>query len=294
MQKTQEIGREFFGYKKDDIDKLLAELHHSLRVKTEENSRLKEELKEMSAKLASYEKISNSLKNTMLNAEKTASEIIQQARSQANMIIARASKQASEIVGEAQSKREALESGYKSLQKAEQELDAKVKSLLNTYVKLVESIDQNSVNGSKNGGLDVKPAISNLTDVKKEAFVLPENSKELIQKSISRLGDIRGVDLVWAFDSSGNTISSNDRFDLDLHAISSTLAMLCEWTNQLEETLAGENANLLFIEFSKLFLAINPINQHLALGIISSTKTSAAQILQALDVESSNLKASIS
>ncbi len=62
MQEETELGRELFGYKKDDVDILLAELHRDLRTAKEENKRLASELSDAMSKLSAFESLSYILK----------------------------------------------------------------------------------------------------------------------------------------------------------------------------------------------------------------------------------------
>ncbi len=62
MQEETELGRELFGYKKDDVDILLAELHRDLRAVKEENKRLASELSDAMSKLSVSESLSYILK----------------------------------------------------------------------------------------------------------------------------------------------------------------------------------------------------------------------------------------
>ncbi|HEY3373888.1 MAG TPA: DivIVA domain-containing protein [Candidatus Aquicultor sp.] len=56
-----EIGRELFGYKRDDVDKLLAVLYRDMRRLTDDRAKAREELAETLDKLASYVEISDEL-----------------------------------------------------------------------------------------------------------------------------------------------------------------------------------------------------------------------------------------
>ncbi len=55
MQQEAELGRELFGYRKDDVDILLAELYRSMRAVKKENERLNSELADAIDKLSTYE-----------------------------------------------------------------------------------------------------------------------------------------------------------------------------------------------------------------------------------------------
>jgi len=290
----QEIGRELFGYKKDDVDKLLAELHRELRTTKEERDQLIERLKAAEDSLAKYEDISDTLKNTMISAEKTSSEIVEESKKEAELIITKAKSEAANIIEAADTEREALESGFEALKNAEQNLHAKIKSILSSYMNIVEEIKPEAAVAAKKA--TITPAVApeeKVIAVKREEAPSESRDKQIVE-ILSKLADIQGVSTSWIFDDKAGILSSFNRLKIDLQGVTSALVSLGDCTDQLESELQGENVRLMFIEFDKVVLIINPLTDNKTLGVIASVNAPVGQILWYLDKEAPKLRSILS
>lgn len=297
MQEETEIGRELFGYNKDDVDRLLAELHREIRLIKEENDKNKEQLASATEKLATYEDISDTLKKTMINAEKTASELIDQAHKESAMILARAKTEASNIVKAADTERQALESGYRALEVAEKDLQTKIKSILGTYTNLVENISPDAIAERSKEAVSVTAVSGKVSSdappnvvVSREEVRLPDSTAKALTDKLAHLADIQGVGTAWVFDNNSNILSSFNRLKINLSDITAALTSLSSCAEKLEDSLQGEDLKLMFLELNNVVLVIYPLTGTRTLGVISSTQAPIGQILWFISKESPELR----
>jgi len=284
VQEEQEIGRELFGYKKDDVDRSLAELHRDLKAVKEENERLSKELESADDRLSTYEEIAESMETTHGEEEKRATEIIDKAKAEAESIIAKASEEARSIIEAAGAEREAFKSEYDNLAISEQELHSKVKSILDHYLSLFSESKAENERLSKELETSVTPEPKPASGERRRVTMDMPTDKALLEK-LMRLGDIQGVGTLWLFDNEGSIISSFNRLKINLPGITSALVSLERSAEQLETSLEESQFRLLFLQLEKIIIILNPITDSAMLGIIASVNAPIGQIFWYLDKE---------
>lgn len=283
MLQDQEIGRELFGYKKDDVDRHLADLHRSLRLTKEENTKLKNELAEAREKLSSYEDMSSTLKKTVINAEKTASEIIEKAQEEADEIISKASKRIKDVAVE-----EPVSDLSESIRIEESFLHNDVKKVLERYIDVFGSpeILENAPEDLKNSIIDIQKRVQS----QKPADELSSYERNMLNTSLSELASIKGVGAVWIFNNYGQIVESYNHLGIDLKDTTLALVSLDRWSERFESNLPGVKTKSIFVEFNKFLLFINPINSTLISCILSSINAPVGHIFQVLDKELSKIQ----
>lgn len=103
------IGRSLFrGYKTDETERLLEDIADSFEEVWRERGELTDKVEEMERVLAEVKQRESLLATTLVAAEKTAAEAIENAKRQAEVIIAEAHGEARSITRAAQSERERL------------------------------------------------------------------------------------------------------------------------------------------------------------------------------------------
>jgi len=296
MLPEQEIGRELFGYKKDDVDRLLAELHRSLRLSKEENDKLSHDLTEAVEKLAHYENISDTLKKAMINAEKTASELVEHARNEADYILTKARKEADGLIDSATAEKQAIEMEYAALKKAEDELKAKVQSMLGSYTTLVDKIKPETATLIKN--TDSPKIVAEIEVQQPEGErverKIPKDLEKKLTGHIAPMIGVQGVKNVWIFDDSGAIYASFNRLNLDIQKLTRSLVALEEWAARIKENLDDEQAGLMFVEFKKSLLTFKPITATVTLALLFESSVSMGEIFQSISAQMPKLKKSLS
>jgi len=284
MLQDQEIGRELFGYKKDDVDRHLADLHRSLRLTKEENIELKNELAEAKEKLSSYEDMSSTLKKTVINAEKTASEIIEKAQREADEIISKASKGVKDLAVEepASDLSESIRIEEESI------LRNDIKIVLERYIDVFGSPDilEDAPEDLKNSIIEIQKRVQS----QKPADELSSYERNMLNTSLSELASIKGVGAVWIFNNYGQIVESFNHLGIDLEDTTLALVSLDRWSERFESNLPGVKTKSIFVEFNKFLLFINPINSTLISCILSSINAPVGHIFQVLDKELSKIQ----
>ena len=103
------IGRSLFrGYKSDETERLLEDIADSFEEVWRERGELADKVEEMEKVLAEVKQRETLLATTLVAAEKTAAEAIENAKRQAEVIIAEAHGEARSITRTAQAERERL------------------------------------------------------------------------------------------------------------------------------------------------------------------------------------------
>ena len=278
------MGRELFGYKKDDVDIFLAELHLDLRAAKDEIERLKMELDTAENKLSGF---NSNVDETILpqdDDDRSAAEILEKAAEEAAAIVAKASEEARELLEAAAAERETFLSERNELAISEQELHSKVKSILDHYMSLFAKTQATEEGGSKRRIYGPTVAPEPRPGYPRPVATDLPTEKQLLEK-LTRLGDIQGVSTVWLFTATGNVVSSFNRLRIDLPEVTSALVSLEKSAEELETSLADGHFRMLFLQLEKLVVILNPVTDTVMLGIIASVNSPIGQIFWYLDKE---------
>ena len=284
MQDEQELGRELFGYKKDDVDKFLAELHLDLRTAKDEIERLKTELETADERLSGFKDIVEETVIPEDDPDNHAAEIVDKATEEAALIIARASEEARELIEAAGAERNAFLNEHEELAISEQELHSKVKSILDHYMSLFAEARSVDESGAKRRTYGPTVAPERRPEHKRP-LATDLSTEKLILEKLTRLGDIQGVSTAWLLDDTSNIVSSFNRLKIDLAGVTSALVSLEKSADQLETSLADGLVQMLFVQLEKLVIILNPVTESVMLGIIASASSPIGQIFWYLDKE---------
>jgi cell division initiation protein len=102
------VGRSLFGYKRHDIDKLLEDVADSFEEVWSERGELADRLEELEKLLADVKERESLLAATLVSAERAASDAREQAKKEAELIIAEAHQEARSVSRGAQGERDRL------------------------------------------------------------------------------------------------------------------------------------------------------------------------------------------
>ena len=131
------------GYSVEEVDDFLDDLTVDYSKNYKENSELKTKIEELSKSVEHYKAIEDTLQNTLLMAQKTAEDVKNVAKLQADQIIneakGTAQKQLQEIESETVSKKKELDDGKKQFDIYK----AKMESLLISQLELIKDINKN-------------------------------------------------------------------------------------------------------------------------------------------------------
>jgi len=129
------------GYSADEVDEFLDELTVEYEKLYKENAALKSNAEEMSTDMGKYKNIENSLQNTLIMAQKTADEIQETAKQQAENIIKEAELNAKALMEDSNTQIIIKEKELVEMKKQFEVYKAKMESLLIGQLELLKDID---------------------------------------------------------------------------------------------------------------------------------------------------------
>jgi cell division initiation protein len=121
------VGRGLFGYSKDETDRLLTEIADSFEDVWRDRADLADKIERLEADLARYKDTESLLRSTLVSAEKTASEQLEQARREAEIIVKEAHGEARQVTRDSLGELERLQAEAR-----------RIRSLLHSALMAVE------------------------------------------------------------------------------------------------------------------------------------------------------------
>ncbi len=101
---NKELRRSFRGYNEGEVDEFLDQLAQDYEWLYLENQRLKEKLEDTEAGVARYQDMEQTIKDTLVMAQKNAEELRENAKREAELLLSESRQKANEVVKEAEEK----------------------------------------------------------------------------------------------------------------------------------------------------------------------------------------------
>ena len=130
------------GYNVDEVDDFLDELTLDYGKLYKENAELKAQREELDSNVGKYKNIENTIQNTLIMAQKTADEVQEVAKKQAEQIIKDAEFQAKNSVEELNTQILLKQKELEELQKQFDVYKAKMESLLISQLELLKDVNK--------------------------------------------------------------------------------------------------------------------------------------------------------
>lgn len=130
------------GYNVDEVDDFLDELTLDYGKLYKENAELKAQREELDSNVGKYKNIENTIQNTLIMAQKTADEVQEVAKKQAEQIIKDAEFQAKNSVEELNTQILLKQKELEDLKKQFDVYKAKMESLLISQEELIKEINK--------------------------------------------------------------------------------------------------------------------------------------------------------
>ena len=137
----QEFSRSFRGYNEEEVDDFLDKIVKDYEELINENVRLNEEIERMQEKLKEFSEIEETLRSALLNAQKSAEEMKGRVESEAKIIIEKAEMEAKTLKQQVFQREDLVKNEIDNLRRYKFIFKEKFKSMLNLYLKMVESED---------------------------------------------------------------------------------------------------------------------------------------------------------
>lgn len=161
------MRRSFRGYKEEEVDEFLDQLAQDYEWLYLENQRLKEKLQDTEAGVARYQEMEQTIKDTLVMAQKNAEElrentkreaelllnearhkakeIVKEAEENADRLVTMAEERAEGIIAQAEKKVQAVLNEYQWLEKQSRVFRVKFRSFLEAQINLLEKQEEETM-----------------------------------------------------------------------------------------------------------------------------------------------------
>ena len=129
------------GYNRSEVNKFVNDVIKETEGIIRKCKDQKKEIEDLKEKLSHYEDLENTLKQSLINAEKTADNVKRLTREEADIIVSDAKHNASRIVGESLLKARKIENEADTLEKNIKIFKRKLKIIVEQQMAVVEEIE---------------------------------------------------------------------------------------------------------------------------------------------------------
>lgn len=136
----KEFGHSLRGYNEEQVDAFLDEVADEFERLFKENIDLSERLEAAGERVRAYQAMEATLQNTMVAATRSAEEIGNKARSEAEMTVRDAELKAKEIIHNALQQRQKVANELIRIKQAEEEFRSRYRSLLESQMRSVSEV----------------------------------------------------------------------------------------------------------------------------------------------------------
>ncbi len=136
---NKEFRRSLWGFNEDEVDEFLDELGADYEAVIRERDALREQVDSLRRQLLQYKELEDNLQRALVVAQSTAEEVRQSARKESELTLQEAQSRAQRILEEAQGKIRSLENDQRELEREINVYRARVRSLLQSQMDLVDN-----------------------------------------------------------------------------------------------------------------------------------------------------------
>jgi cell division initiation protein len=136
---NKEFSRSFRGYHEDEVDQFLDKIVDEFEKLYKENMELKDRVNALGEQISQYRTMENTLKETLVTAQKTADEVTALAQKKAELIQQEAEEHARRIIDSANNNVVEIQKEYQEAKKQVQIFKSKFRALLEAQMELVSS-----------------------------------------------------------------------------------------------------------------------------------------------------------
>ena len=140
--KNQQFGKSFRGYDPSEVDSFLEMVCSTLEDLVRENAGLKEKLSSAESTLVGYKDLEGNLRSALVTAQKSAEEIRENATKEAQLLMRETKIKADRNMEETHDTLSRLKKQIADLQNTKREDLARLKSLVETHLRVLESMEK--------------------------------------------------------------------------------------------------------------------------------------------------------
>lgn len=137
---NKEFKKNFRGYDIDEVETFLTELSKDYAKSYRENASLKDKNAILTDAIENYKEMEETMRSAIISAQRTSEEILKNAHEQADVIIKDAKVRAQEIMNELDANIQVLKRESAEIEGRNMLLRAKLKTVLNTYLNMLDEI----------------------------------------------------------------------------------------------------------------------------------------------------------
>lgn len=176
---NKEFKKVLRGYSAEEVDEFLDEVVENYEEIYKENSRLKESLSRATEQIEHYEKIENTIQNTLLLAQNAAEQARENTQKEADMIIKNANETAQKILDKSHNDVIQINDEYDKVKQEFIKFRAKFRNFMNTQTQTFDELEREL---TKN--YSVSKPIEELELIEEKGIELSNSNLEYIEKEV--------------------------------------------------------------------------------------------------------------
>jgi len=142
--RAKEFKRVLRGYEPEAVDNYLEMIAHDMEKLLAENQRLKEQLDFKEQQLSQFKLLEEKINQALVVAQKTAGEITENARKEAELIVKTAQNQREEMLSQARQEVQKIMDEYENINKEYERFKREFKAVLLSYLEQVNEKEENT------------------------------------------------------------------------------------------------------------------------------------------------------
>lgn len=139
---NKEFKKVLRGYSAEEVDEFLDEVVENYEEVYKENSRLKDSLSRATDQIEHYEKIENTIQNTLLLAQNAAEQARENTQKEADMIIKNANETAKKILDKSHNDVIQINDEYEKVKQEFIKFRAKFRNFMNTQTQTFDELER--------------------------------------------------------------------------------------------------------------------------------------------------------
>jgi len=151
---NKEFNKGFRGYKPEEVDEFLEQVAKDFEEAIKDKLSLEEKIQQLEEKLSQYQKLENTLHNSIIVAQETAEDVKRNANKEAELIRREAEKDAQRVLEEARYKASRILAEHEEVYKQAQIFKLRFRSFVEAQLASLELEDwlqvENEENENKN------------------------------------------------------------------------------------------------------------------------------------------------
>lgn len=153
---NKEFGRAFRGYNQEEVDEFLERVAKDFEQVIKEKLSHEEKIQQLEEKLAQYEKLENTLHNSIVVAQETAEDVKKNAAKEAELIRKEADKESQRIIEEARYKASRILAEHEEIYKQAKLFKLRFRSFIEAQLASLDledwlNIDEEEEEGEETG-----------------------------------------------------------------------------------------------------------------------------------------------